>query len=127
MRSRVRTVFTRLLRHAKQRFPTFNATLSIGDAQDFLPRRAHAWCELHAPPHVVCAPKLEYATLERIEGVLRHEFGHALAFHAGFLDHTERDADDVALHVFGDVIRYDRDDVQTIGAGVSPRPLRLGL
>jgi hypothetical protein len=123
----VRATFDRLLRHAKRRFPTFHATLSMGDARDFRPRRAHAWCESYDPPHIVCAPKLDYAHADRIEGVLRHEFGHALAFHAGYVDHTERDADDVAAHVFGDVIRYDDEDVQTIGAGVTPRPARLGV
>lgn len=127
MRSRVRPVFLRLLAEIQAHDPTFRATLSKGAARDFPTPRAHAWCESSTPPRIVYAPKLERADADRIEGVLRHEFGHALAFHMGEIDHTERDTDEIARRVFGRTIRYDADDVQTIGEGTSPRPLRLGL
>ena len=127
MASRVRPVFRRLLAAVQSRYPAFDAVLAQGDARRFRTRRAHAWCESTTPPRIVYAPKMERADLDRIEGVLRHEFGHALAFHADAIDHTERDADDLAHLLFGDVIRYDADDVQTFGPGVAPRPARLGL
>lgn len=98
----------------------------MGEPSEFPALRDHAYCIDTKPPTIVYAPKLARASEERIEGVLRHEFGHALAFHVFTPDHAERDADIVAALVFGTPIRYDADDVQTTGEGVSPRPARLG-
>lgn len=127
MSSRVRPIFRRLRALARERFPDFDVTLRMGDPAEFPELRAHAYCEDTAPPRITYAPKLEIAHRDRIEGILRHEIGHALAFAARFPDHTERDTDEIARLMFGDVIRYDADDVQTVGAGVTPRPRRLGL
>jgi predicted Zn-dependent protease len=75
---------------------------------------------------IVLAPKAKHASAERVLGVLAHEFGHALAFLAGVPGHSERDADAIAEQAFGVQIAYDKDDVQTVGAGTRPRPSRLG-
>jgi hypothetical protein len=127
MPSPVQTVFRRLRAHAVAAFPGFDITIRMGEPSEFLALRDHAYCIDVQPPAIVYAPKLERADAARIEGVLRHEFGHALAFHVYTPDHAERDADTVAALVFGAPIRYDADDVQTTGEGVTPRPRRLGL
>lgn len=57
-----------------------------------------------------------------ILGVIRHELGHAALW--GF-DHSEQDADDAAEDATGEKIRYDRNDVQTVGRGAYPRPRHL--
>lgn len=89
--------------------------------------RAHAWC---VEPHggrctVEVAPKLEDRAFKSICGVLAHELGHAYLLQAGAIEHSERDADDAAELLFGHVIRYDADEVQTWGSGQSPRPAHL--
>lgn len=70
-------------------------------------------------------PELMYCGRQRIEGVLMHELGHVALLHRGQRRHTERDADDMARRLFGKTIRYDEEDVQTTGHGVSPRPRHL--
>ena len=127
MPSPVQTVFRRLRAHAVAAFPGFDITIRMGEPSEFPALRDHAYCIDVQPPAIVYAPKLERADAARIEGVLRHEFGHALAFFTHSPEHTERDADTVAALVFGAPIRYDADDVQTTGEGVTPRPRRLGL
>ena len=127
MTSPVLTAFRRLRAHAVAAFPGFDVVIRMGEPSEFPARRDHAYCIDVKPPAIVYAPKLERADAERIEGVLRHEFGHALAFFVVTPDHSERDADTVAALVFGAPIRYDADDVQTTGEGVTPRPKRLGL
>ena len=126
MPSRVRPVFRRLLARLREDFPTFDATLARGKASEFPTLRAHAYCVDTHPPTIVFAPKLERATRARIEGVIRHELGHALAFVAGMPGHSERDADEIARRALGATIRYDADEVQTTGAGMTPRPAHLG-
>jgi hypothetical protein len=126
MPSRVRPVFQRLRVRLRAAFPDFDATIAKGKASEFPTLRAHAYCVDTTPPTIVYAPKLERARLARIEGVIRHELGHALAFHAGVPGHAERDADDLARRTLGATIRYDADEVQTTGAGVTPRPAHLG-
>jgi hypothetical protein len=87
------------------------------------------------------APRLLAASNDRQEAILRHELGHAVdAFYATatirrrlWLDGRrdwqatpERLADAIAFGLWDEPIRYDDDDVQTLGPGVSPRPRRLG-
>ncbi len=119
--------FRTLRNVAAARFPRAAAVrFRYGKADEFPRKRNYAYC-IDAPsgPVIVLAPKARRASEERVLGVLAHEFGHALAFLAG-AEHTERDADDLAERVFGLRINYDTDDVQTVGEGVRPRPLRLG-
>ena len=128
---RVHAAWTRLLAQARDFQPGFDATLVFNTAAARPCCRQFAWCEDTSPPRVTVAPKLEAQPAERIEGILRHELGHALDF-AGGLSRgiedaaPERLADAIARRVFGSVIRYDPEDVQTTGPGITPRPLRLG-
>lgn len=57
-------------------------------------------------------------------GLIRHELGHLADTHVR-QSGSERRADAIAKKVTGQAIRYDRDDIQTVGSGVSPRPRRL--
>lgn len=109
--------------------PFFEVCLSVGDASEFPRRRNMAYCTGNARKDlsIIVAPKMFDADLSRIEGVLRHEFGHALLFFWGNAEHGERDADAVAEQVFGLPIYYDRETVQTIRGGSRPRPAHLGL
>jgi hypothetical protein len=75
---------------------------------------------------IVVAPKMAMAALDNIEGVLAHEFGHAILFHCGHWNHTEREADQAAEALFGAPIRYDRNLIQSTTRGVCPRPAHLG-
>lgn len=110
--------------------PFFEVCLSVGKKSEFPKARNMAYCHHDEESRhltIVVAPKLFQGDAERIEGVLRHEFGHALLFFWGYPDHGERDADNVAEHVFELPIYYDRETVQTIRGGTRPRPAHLGL
>jgi len=110
--------------------PYFDVALAVGDPSEFPMARNMAYChheEESGDLTIVVAPKLARGSRERIEGVLRHEFGHALLFFWGYPDHGERDADNLAENVFGDPIYYDRATVQTLRGGTRPRPAYLGL
>lgn len=122
--------FHRLLHTARSHYPSLEVSLRIGDAAEFPLPRDHAYCEVVSRSPIRCrvtvAPKLKRAPKHRQEGVLRHEIGHAvlLTFTSG--DHTERQCDEMAEHLFGAPIRYDAEDVQTTRRdGVTPRPARL--
>lgn len=60
----------------------------------------------------------------RVVGLLRHELGHLAD---PWIDRpgAEQRADDIAEVVTGQRIRYDLDNIQTIGPGTYPRPLHL--
>ena len=83
------------------------------------------------------APKLNKQSDDRIRALIRHELGHAVEALYSYstvqrrigvpILTPERYADAVAQEIWGDTIRYDADDVQTLGEGVSPRPRRLGI
>ena len=96
----------------------------IGKAKDFPKKRDMAWCEPR-PLRVTLAPKLEDAERNVQKGVIAHELGHALLFIAWDLDHTEKEADLAAELLIGRPIRYNKDNIQTIGPGKSPRPSHL--
>lgn len=71
---------------------------------------------------VYFSPKILHATPARVEGLLRHELAHVVFMQSGDFDHTEREADALAEHLFGDFIYYDDQDVQSILPGRRPRP-----
>ena len=73
---------------------------------------------------VFFSPKITSAPPDRIRGLVRHEICHILFMQEGTA-HSEVDADDLALVVFGSPIYYDDEDVQTVRPGVSPRPSHL--
>ena len=60
----------------------------------------------------------------KILGLLRHELGHAFDPDIRH-DGAEQRADDIAEWVTGERIRYDENDIQTVGRGKYPRPLYL--
>jgi hypothetical protein len=126
--------------------PGLRVHYGVGPESDFPTDRAFAYCMNETGEgggiSVVVAPDFSAQPHSRRAALMQHEFGHAIEYlrgrsfvlnvlhDAGFdLDvwgGTERRADALAEVVFGREIRYDTADVQTLGAGVSPRPRRLG-
>jgi len=105
---------------------SLGVTLRTGRSSEFPKSRDFAYCKLeNGKLSIVVAPKMHRASLARIDGLLAHEFGHALLLSAGQYDHTERAADAAAEAAFDLQIAYDRGDVQTTGPGVRPRPAYL--
>ena len=93
-------------------------------------------------PIIAFAPKFRTATVDRVEAILLHEFGHAMDFLAkktpllpADRNHdpavhrqgTERRADALAEGLWGIKIGYDKDTVQSLCCGIRPRPVHLGL
>lgn len=106
----------------------FYVDLRLGDPEEFPARRNMAYTlkDRRGDLCVVVAPKLVMVdNLPRVEGVLRHEFGHAALWYLGSMNHSERDADHMGEQLFGDRICYDAEDVQTILPGKYPRPNHL--
>lgn len=93
------------------------------------------------PCRLLFARKLLDAPLHRQDGIVRHELGHVvdMVFDRPKVDRwaegkgitlaqtDERRADDIALSIWGEPIRYDRDLVQSTRYGEYPRPKHLGL
>lgn len=91
-----------------------------------------AECVVGERPRVTLVGRLGGAHEDTIRGVIRHELGHAASWwetRAGRRPRrgtgAEQWADDLAEHATGDRVRYDREALQTIGAGVYPRPAWL--
>jgi hypothetical protein len=127
---------------ARQRLePFFSPVLSLemGGSSHFASPRGYATTLVMGGDrfHIRVADKFLQASLERQDAILRHEIGHLVDFSvpSHFLSSTiahlpetpERRADAIATWLWGDLIRYDEDDVQTLASGTSPRPERLGL
>lgn len=117
--SRVRAVFNQL-----RAYVPFEVTLHQGKASEFPETRNMAYCTSEL--RIYCAPKMDHARIDQIQGVLMHEFGHALAFACGHDHHGERDADEIAETLFGCRIYYDDDLIQSTRSGARPRPRHLG-
>lgn len=112
----------------------------LGSATEFPLPRNMAFCTDRNL--IVLAPRLVASTVPtRVDAVFRHELGHAIENVFGedaltrdaqqkgvFLPAgAERRADALAQHIWGIPIRYDADTIQSLCAGVSPRPVILGV
>jgi hypothetical protein len=98
--------------------------------------RQYAYCKDGDPIIIAFAPKAHRAPLDRLRGLMRHEFGHALEYRYGVKElekrlgklpaEVERRADVIAERVFGEPIVYDEKLVQCVGReGIRPRPPHL--
>jgi hypothetical protein len=106
----------------------FYVDLAVGDPEEFPARRNMAYTVRNKRGDlcIVVAPKLVVSDDEsRVQGVLRHEFGHAALWHLERNNHSERDADAMGEDLFGDPIYYDEETVQTLSSGIRPRPNHL--
>jgi hypothetical protein len=145
---RVISIFRRLRDHGEQIFPDVasvglraSTTAGCDNTGVYCQGRARAFCSYGHDVEITVAPCINDEEDARIEGVMRHEFGHAidalytrrqietrLGLKRGHLQKygSERLADVIAELVFGKVIRYDNDLIQTINDdGVTPRPAHL--
>lgn len=92
--------------------------------------------------HLRFAKKILVASDHRQDGLIRHELGHAVDFLIPSVEldvwasevgrmllpkSPERRADAIALILWLDQIRYDKDLVQSTTTGQYPRPKQLGL
>jgi hypothetical protein len=114
----------RLIEIARTR--SFTAQLVVGQASEFPKPRDFAHCQRRPGGLIVVtiAPKLIGQPMYRVDALLRHELAHGLLLTLK-QPHSERDCDRTAELVFGAPIRYDAEDVQTLGPGVWPRPSHL--
>lgn len=137
LEARIRRLFETERSRFARRFPHLaSATLDIADqpcnsdAETCAPRDI-AWCSwgrrgrkrvgpmaIHFVRRALTLPN------ENLVAVLRHEFGH-LADERVEEPGAERRADRIASEVGGELIRYDDQDLQTIGPGSPRRPGHL--
>ncbi len=135
--NRVATVFKRCRKKVALLFPLAKEVeLHLNDDAGNSPR-SFAWCQqANGKVSIHVAAKLEKEPDHRIEGILRHEFGHAVDFlyspkqlrrHFGTIPKSaERFADVIAEEIWGDPILYEPPLwVQSIWIGVTPRPAFL--
>jgi hypothetical protein len=109
-----------------------HAALIRGNADQA--ERARAFCTYEPDVAIFCSSILDSEAEHRIQGVMRHEFGHAIEAVYGvatvrkFLRikpaAPEHRADEIARIVFGRRIGYDDQAIQTInGGGLRPNYL----
>lgn len=102
--------------------------LFIVDRECTLPgacaERDLAYAEHGDRPQVVLLARALKLPRNNIVGLIRHELGHLYDKRVRSRGAEQR-ADNIAAYVTGELIKYDRRDIQTIGRGVYPRPRRL--
>jgi len=140
--SRLVRIFDRLQAETNSYLPHFDVRLLLGHPGDYPHKRNCAMCMYLDTHHgrqidIFVAPKVLRMNKGRQEGLLRHEFGHAVEFHLGLEglnewmpglpNGVERRADAVGERLYGAPIYYDRDLIQTTSGGARPRPAHLGL
>jgi hypothetical protein len=108
-------------------------TFDFGESSHFEAERGFAVMRYDGTNfHLRFSTKLLDQSLDRIDGILRHEIGHIVDFSAielppGLPTTPERRADAIAELIWGQTIYYDADEVQSLEKGSSPRPQHLGL
>lgn len=118
-------------------------TMQMGGSAHFDSPRGYATTTVFGDGrfHLKVAERFLDADLDVQDAIIRHEIGHIVDFSAdkdqlnawaqgrgAQLPNTpERRADCLAEILWGQRIRYNEADVQTLGEGVVPRPERLGL
>lgn len=125
-RSRAAEIFPRVL------------SVAIGiDSSAGTSGRQFGYCADDDPVSICLAPRLEAQEIHRIDGVIRHEFGHAIDFLYALPTierrlgvslqglRPERRADEIAGALWGRRILYDADDVQSTRHGRPFRPPHL--
>lgn len=132
---RVQACFDALLSSVQEQYPSLSCTLRVdskaGQRDGQACARAYAFCEDldDGSFRIAVAAKMNDADDSRVEGLLRHELAHAVLLHGGDMEHTERDADEVAEELFGSPLFYDDEDVQTTDQSAPgarrPRPAYL--
>lgn len=131
--SKVDRVFDEVFDVIADRFPDFGEAELHEDEQAGKDNgagsdRQYAYCMDGDPIVVAFAPKAEELPLNRLRGLMRHEFGHALEYRFGVKElekrlkkklppEVERRADAIAEAVWGERIEYDERDVQCVGHG----------
>lgn len=133
---RVRARYIAARKEAGELFPrVLKVSLLVVDDADLTPRSyAYCNCDGEAATTIGIAPRLADQPTHRIDGVLRHEIGHAVDtlyqrpesrlarnLHLPGHDTPELRADAIASAIWRSPIGYDEDHVQTTDPG-GPRP-----
>lgn len=98
--------------------------------------RQFAYCKDGDPLVIAFAPKAEGLSDSQLQGLMRHEFGHALEYRYGVAAleeefgkklpaEVERRADAIAEALWGEPVKYGAKNIQCVGRGKSPRPSHL--
>lgn len=108
-------------------------TCGFGHSIHFDKPRGYAVTRIDGNHFDIClSEKLIGQPYHRTDAVIRHEIGHVIDYSSidlppGLPYSTERRADAIAEMIWGDVIYYDLELVQSLLPGVSPRPAEIGL
>lgn len=141
-RSKVHASFDRHFDEAERAFPDLG-TIELhedeaaGSDNGAGSERQFGYCADEKPIVIAFAPKAEELPKAYIDGLMAHEFGHAIEFRYGrkhleklwgrLPESIERRADKIAEYTFGRPIEYGSLDIQCIGCGGKKvRPRRLG-
>lgn len=140
---RTKKIFDQLFDVLEEQFPDYG-TLELhldeeaGSDNGHGAERQFGWCTTTAPFQISFASKIETIPDAYIDGLLRHEFGHAIdhrygtreverRLHKRLPKSVERRADKIAEYVFGSPIQYGRLDIQCVNCrGKKSRPKKLG-
>ena len=128
-RKYVEKSFLYLFEIVSEKYPDIDIILALNDDAGkarigVSSRRQFAFTDDDEPIKISVATKIFYQSKARVDGILMHEFGHAILMYQE-KDHTEKDADKVAEKVFNCYIYYDEDLVQNTDHGIRPRPRNI--
>ena len=129
-------------REARSVLPPTHLSLEIGESPHFRTARGFATTQNLGENrfHIKFAEKVARCSEDRLDALIRHELGHVLdlSVERSVLDEwaygrgvslprtLESRADALALALWGKLLCYDAEDVQSLSFGVFPRPERLG-
>lgn len=118
-------------------------TMQMGGSAHFDSPRGYATTTVYGGGrfHLKVAERFLEADFDVQDAIIRHEIGHIVDFSAEseqlntwsrgrgveLASTRELRADGIAEAIWGGRIFYNESDVQTLAAGTSPRPERLGL
>jgi hypothetical protein len=117
-------LFKERLKTVHQTQPLLKVEMDMGPASDFPTKRDYGYCLSDGKNAlIVFAPKILKAPKAQVDALMRHELAHAYLI-AAKLNHSERECDSVAHHLFGDPIYYDEKDVQTLDRSKAKSSIR---
>lgn len=117
------------LQAVQEAIPGIQVDIGFGPPGDYPNERDFAYSAWDGKKATIrFSQKVLYVPTATQDALIRHELSHAMLQNAS-LDHSERECDAVAERIFGDLIYYDSNDVQTLDAhrpgAKRPRPTHL--
>lgn len=127
-------VFRESMAHATTIFPEVEGLAWHADWQAGDHGRAFGACTMGEPVMLILSPRLNDEAVDRIEGIIRHEIGHAVDAKCSrgrlrqvlgvnaLPESAEVLADKLAFAIWGEPILYDEEAVQSSRYGLPKRP-----